>query len=208
MKQIAIVVFGLVLGGCLVTRNQAEEVEEKKQLQGQVATLQKHKADQEMQIQNFEAQTRELNGKLEEIAHQQRLSDQKSTELLQRVSALDDKLKQYDAAFLALEQEVAGLKKEPASTPVAEGAKKSLFDEAEDLFNEKNYKKAISGFQKFRETSPRDKNVPLATLRIGQCFQELGMAKEARLFYEEVIERYPETKLAKTAQTRLSRLKK
>ncbi|MEZ4872462.1 MAG: tetratricopeptide repeat protein [Bdellovibrionales bacterium] len=47
-----------------------------------------------------------------------------------------------------------------------------------------------------------------ATLKIGECFQELGMASEAKVFFDEVIEKSPDSKEAKKARIRLQALSK
>jgi TolA-binding protein len=42
-------------------------------------------------------------------------------------------------------------------------------------------------------------------LRQGECFEALGRKDDAKLFYEDVIARYPKSKAAKDARTRLGK---
>ncbi|MBK9294536.1 MAG: tetratricopeptide repeat protein [Oligoflexia bacterium] len=46
-----------------------------------------------------------------------------------------------------------------------------------------------------------------ATYKIGLCFTELGLKKDAKEFYKDVIEKYPKTSWAKKAKYRISQIK-
>ena len=85
---------------------------------------------------------------------------------------------------------------------------KTQFQAAEAAFEKKAWKEAILDYEKYRKAFPKGKEFPAATYKIGVSFQELGMADEARAFYEEVIAKFPKGKDAKSAQARLKALKK
>lgn len=210
MKKLIFILFiGYVTTSCLQTRTDIESAEEKKAIQSQVQVLQRTKADQDAQYQALQEDIRSLGGRLEALEHQgsqKKVGDQDAN---QKITALTERVKQLETANLQLEQDIASLKKTPPATAASSGGdKKGMFNEAEQLYGEKNWKKAMTAYQKFREVHPKDKNAATATLKIGICFQELGMSKEARIFYEETIEKYPESKSAGLAKTRLAQLGK
>ena len=58
----------------------------------------------------------------------------------------------------------------------------------------------------FRKENPQSLQFPIATLRIGLSFIELGLTKEAQVFFKEVVERFPKSKEAKTAKKLLENM--
>jgi TolA-binding protein len=82
------------------------------------------------------------------------------------------------------------------------------YETAQELFNEKEWKKAILNFHKYTDESPKGKFVADAKDKIGVCFQELGMKEEAMAYYEEVVANFQTTDAGKKSKVRLSKLKK
>ena len=95
-----------------------------------------------------------------------------------------------------------------AQAKAAADAKKSAYEVGQDFFDQKDWKKAILNFQKYRDESPRGKKVSDATYKMGVSFQELGMKDEAKTFFDELISKYPSSNEAKKAKIRLKALKK
>ncbi len=52
---------------------------------------------------------------------------------------------------------------------------------------------------------PPPPRAPPALLRQGDCFDGMGRKEDATIFYEDVIRRYPKSKAAKTAKSRLGK---
>lgn len=67
----------------------------------------------------------------------------------------------------------------------------------------KNFKKAIVAYSKVQEVSSKSARIPASLYKIALSFQSLNMAKEARGFFHELIERYPRSPEAKKAKARL-----
>lgn len=86
--------------------------------------------------------------------------------------------------------------------------KLSAYDTAQELFDGKEWKKAILNFHKYTDESPKGKFVADAKYKIGVCFQELGMKEEAMAYYEEVVANFQTTDAGKKSKVRLSKLKK
>ena len=71
---------------------------------------------------------------------------------------------------------------------------------AKNLFEKKSYEKAISQFQKYRDKNPKGNYYPEATFYIGQSFQNLKMPIEAKVFFKEIIQFYPQSLWASRAK--------
>ena len=182
-----------------------------------VSNLQKSTADTNSRFSDLETETRELHGKIEVLENRmgqnamaqektKKAAEDQSAELAKKVQILQDELAKLQEQLTQVAGEVAS---RPAETSAVNSGKndRSHFELAEDLFEKKDYRKAILNFQKFRETRPRDKKVPEAIYKIGVSFQELGMKDEARTFYEELLAKYSNSQEAKRAKIRLKKLK-
>ncbi|MGE3972935.1 MAG: tetratricopeptide repeat protein [Bdellovibrionales bacterium] len=196
----------LALSGCLLTRN---EVSEEQRMQSQVSQLQKTKADQEANIQSFDERVRAMSGRLETLEHRVEILTQEKDGLKNQLASAENRFKELEQAILQVEHTSSAPRpREEEKVENSREKKRTAFDEAEEFYSQKQWKKAIAFYQKFRDKNPSGLEFGLATLKIGQCFQELKMFKEARVFYEEVVEKYPKSKLAKTATTKLNQIKK
>ncbi len=80
------------------------------------------------------------------------------------------------------------------------------FEKAEKHFQGKKWKLAIFAYEKFRKDQPQSSQFQTATLKIGLSFIQLGLQKEAKVFFEEVVERFPKSKEAKEAQKLLKKI--
>lgn len=212
LGKILVVMIALSMTACLKTRSEMAEENEKQVIQSQVSQIQKAKADQDANLQSYEAQIRTLNGRVETLEHQvSQLSTEKEG-LSKKLTENDERFKQLEQALLQVEQQreqSVTLKPAPQEEKKDSGKKpKSAYDEGEDFYNNKQWKKAVVQFQKYRDASPSGTNVAAATLKIGICFQEMKMNKEAKVFFEEVLDKHSKSRFAKIAQTRLAQLKK
>lgn len=207
----------LVLSGCLQTRTQVEEAEERKQVKESVSSLSKLSADSVSRVDSLESEFRQINGKLETTEHKMQIlneTQKKDTAMTAaRAEELAKRIEVVEEALLKLEKRVQDAELAALSSGGSKGAatdkpEKSTFAEAEENYDKKNWKRAISLYQKFRESSPKHAKNAEATYKIGVSFQELGMKNEAKIFFEEVLEKYPKDTLARKAQFRLSQLKK
>lgn len=208
MKLFFLLLMSLSLTSCLKTRSEAGEEDEKKAIQSQVSQLQRSKADQEAYFQNYESQLRSLNGRVETLEHQVTQLSTEKEELTKKILENDERFRQLEQAILQVEQGQSVSLRPATEEPKKEVKKKGFFEEAEELYSQKQWKKAVVLYQKYRDKTPNGAEVPAATLKMGICFQEMKMNKEARVFYDEVLEKYPKSKQAKLAQARLNQLKK
>lgn len=215
--------------GCLQTRSDAganyqSQVYRKKNVENQNAEAETTvpKVDERDEL------IRALNGRVESMENQiQQLNKEKEASQTavspdsQKIALLQEALAKMELQLQKLEGEKEqvsnkkssdanlNLKKEvkdTSSTSTSIDKKQSAYIVGEELFQKKEWKKAILSFQTFVEESPKNKLVPEAKYKIGVCFQELGLKDEASAFYEEVLAQYPKTESGKKAKIRLAAL--
>ncbi len=217
-----------LLTGCLKTRSDVREVEQKQVIQQEVTKLQRTNADASSRFADIEEEMRGLRGRVEVIEHHSGQSAQESEGvkryaseqladtnkkilLLQEgLGAMEKNLYQLNAEVNALKAEKAAMVAQASAAQVkaATEAKKSSYEVGQEFFDQKDWKKAILNFQKYRDENPNGKKFPEATYKMGVSFQELGMKDEAKTFYDELVGKFPASNEAKKAKIRLKSIKK
>lgn len=211
----------LSLSGCLMTRNEIEEVEQRKVVQQQVTTMQKTNADAQSRFTEVNEDLRAMSGRIEALENRitvlqkekdkaQLLSDQQLAETNKKVLLLQEESQKLETQVAFLNQElvkVAAGTTTAANAITSSGKKEDQFQSGEDAMNKKEWREAILHFQKYRELYPKGKRYPNATFKIGQAFYELGMKDEAKTFFEEMVTKFPENPLAKQAKDRLKKIR-
>ena len=224
MKNILLIsILSLFMTACLQTRTAVQEIEQKKQIQDQVVTLQRNNADQSSRFLDLESNVRSMNGRIESLEAQleraqnskneiEKESSQKNTELEKKIALLQESVIKMDSEIQELREALSEQSKKSNSNVQPEKKSNSNespdFANAETLFEEKEWKKAILNYNKYRDNNPKGKKFAEATYKMGVCFQELNKKEEAKVFYEEVIAKFPKSKEAERAQYRLKNLKK
>lgn len=227
MKSVVLcTAIALFMTGCLKTRNEVKDNEQRSTMQQQVVTLQRSNADVGNRFADMEQQLRELNGRVDVVENNLgkgsagvenalKSSHQQNAELAQRVALLQEALTKMERDLMVVNADVQALKAEKMAAQSQEAAraardtsKKNAYELGEDSFEKKDWKNAILQYQKYRDEYPKGKRFPDATYKIGVCFQELGMKDEAKTFYDEVIGKFPKSDEARRARTRLKGLAK
>lgn len=72
-------------------------------------------------------------------------------------------------------------------------------------YDKKDYEKAVLSLQEFVDKYPKSKNIPSALYFQGESLSMLGKSEEAKLFFDDLISRFPKSKEAKDAKKRLSK---
>jgi TolA-binding protein len=78
------------------------------------------------------------------------------------------------------------------------------FLQAESLFKLGKIRDAALKYNEFVEDKPAKEYIPVAKMRLGDCFRHLGDASTARLYYEELIKEFPKSDEAGKAKERLA----
>ena len=209
----------LIVSGCLKTRSEISETDDREKMQ-QITPQEQQRADQEVRVQDAEASLRQVVGRIEAL--EQRLNSDMETRnkensqsqetnkrILEQLKVSDENFQRIETRLRSIEEAKKSQVTAPAVAPKdsKDGTKDLAYAEAEGLMQKKDYKKAILSYQKYREQEPKGKHVSDATYKIGVCFQELGKKDEAKVFYDEVVEKYPQSSSARKAQFRLKGLK-
>ncbi len=210
----------LALTGCLQTRNEIRESENRRVVQDTTTSLQKANAENANRFGEVEASTREMSGRIEVLENKLAQTENQQG---RSVRAVEEQLNETNKKVALLQEEVAKLEGQIASlseqmaaaatrgreerAEEAKNDKRTSFDVAEEHFGKKEWRKAILNYQKYRDSFPKGKKFLEATYKIGVCFQELGMKDEARTFYEELIAKHSKSDEARRARIRLKKLK-
>lgn len=221
-------ILSMVLSGCLQTRDGQKDTEEKQVLRKQLGSLQNVAADTSARFQDLEDENRKLNGRIETLEAKLALllgrQDKSNSGLEARLKEKDEV---YREEFEKLTGEIGKLRSEVdqlreddrrSAEPRGDGARgasakdkdkdgdsKNPFAAGEEHFEQKRWKEAILSYEKYRSQNPKGKNFAVATYKIGLCFQSLGMADDAKAFFEEVVSKFPKSKEAMKAAQNLKK---
>ena len=185
---------GLMLTGCLQTRNDVRENEQRNVMQQQVTTLQKSNADVGNRFADIEDSMRNLNGRVDVIENKLgqnssgidsalKASQQQNQDLNQKVALLQDALGKMEKEIFQLNTDLQSVKAAQAAAAAQAATEKSsrhskdkdAYENGQEFFNKKDWKQAILQFQKYRDENPKGAKFADATYKIGVSFQELGM---------------------------------
>ena len=89
--------------------------------------------------------------------------------------------------------------------PKGKDAAEMRFGLGEVSYGQKAWKKAIVEYSKVQESSTKSPRIPASLLKIGLCFEQLGMQKEAKSFFSELLERFPQAAESKKAQSKMKK---
>ncbi len=83
----------------------------------------------------------------------------------------------------------------------------ALFWIGETYYNQKNYDTAILAYESVIDKHPKNQKVPAAHLKQAYCFIKIGENVTARGLLSALIQKYPDSDVAKTARKKLKELK-
>lgn len=91
----------------------------------------------------------------------------------------------------------------PAAPAPTKGPDDDLFDYASLAYDRSEWAMAAKSFGQYLQSYPSGKHVPIAMFRIGECYMKQNQIKVAETYYEEVVNRYPNSEGAPSAAYRL-----
>jgi TolA-binding protein len=177
----------LLMVGCLRTRSDVQQIETTQRIETKVETLKKSNADAEARISEYDDQLRQLRGQIEEVQRFNQVQSQNRSEQEQAFESykqqMDSKLKLFEQALERIEKQVQSLSQKVSSSRAAaapQGKRKlGNYGQAQIDFQNRRWKAAAIGYQKYRDLNPKGRRYSEATYRIGVCFQEMKMYSEA-----------------------------
>lgn len=217
------------LGASCKTKRDVRREQEYERIKAEVREARGARADLEVISEEFRTELARLSTAVEEQGQLQRVQNDEIRRELQAMSAKVQTLEQQMAAATAApppkaqkpasyesarelfeaqkyeeaaEEAKAVIRTKPKASP---DVRKAQFLLAESYFASKDFGAAALEFSEFKKAYPKDANTPNATLRQGLCFKNLGKEKEAKLFYQEVVERFPKSPAAAQAKKELKK---
>ncbi len=129
------------------------------------------------------------------------------------VTTTGEEQKAYDAAFQLMKQgdytaasrAFRGFINRYPSSSLASNAQYWI---AESNYFVRNFRLALKEFLKVEAKYPDSRKLSDALLKIGYTYYELGEWKKARQYLQDVVKRYPNTRNARSANARLTIMKK
>ena len=91
--------------------------------------------------------------------------------------------------------------------PRSEDGKKAQYLLAETFYVSKDYANAALEFSEFRKGHPKDALVANAIYRQANSFRNMKKSVEAKLFYQELIEKFPKSPFSVKAKAEMKKLK-
>ena len=113
-------------------------------------------------------------------------------------------IQSLDLRLAVLTQEIKAKKQSSVPKPQVKKPENSekFLRKPKDFLKIRNGKEAIIHYEKYRELNKKNKKQFYieSTLKMGLCFQNLEMHKEAKVFFREVVESFPKSAEAKSAK--------
>ena len=212
------------------TKGELKREQEFEQLKQEVTAVRGDKVDVEVVSEEVRSEIGKLRNSLEEreqAAHRENEELRKEVQTLTaRIQALEQRAVAEEAKVEAppppppkitldgasrlyqdgkYDEAIEALK--PLSQSKGEQGKKAQFLLAESYFAAKEFATSALEFKEYRDSFPKDGLIPNAIYRQANCFKSMGKKKEARLFYQELIEKYPKHALTAKAKTETKKLK-
>jgi TolA-binding protein len=223
---------GFFLVSCR-TKSEIRREQEFERLKQEVTQTRGDRADLDSTVEEVRVEMAKLGNVIEEEAQGRRKEGEEFrkelTALAARIQALEQRAVSEELAQKQLSQEkpkVANFelgrklfdegKLEEAidifkavvkNQPRTDEGKKAQFLLAESLFANKEYASAGIAFSDFRKNFPKDALIPNAIYRQATSFREIGNKEDAKLFYQELMEKYPRSPFASKAKVELKRLR-
>ncbi|NBY19359.1 outer membrane protein assembly factor BamD [bacterium] len=214
------------------TKSEIRREQEFERLKQEVTQTRGDRAEVDSSVEELRVEIAKLGNVIEEEAQGRRKESEELrkevTALAARLQALEQRAVSEELAQKQLVQEKAKasydagrrlyddgkyeeaidvLKAVVENQPKSEDGKKSQFLLGESYFATKDYRLSGSEFSRFLKNFPKDAMVPNAIYRLAASLKEMGNGKDAKLFYEELIQRYPASPFAKKAKVDIKRLK-
>jgi TolA-binding protein len=121
------------------------------------------------------------------------------------IDSLDDLEGAYDGKKY---QAVADAAPKVLKAAAAGDKERVRFLNAEALFKLGKMRDAALKFNELIESNPSKRYLPLAKMRMGDCFRNLGDGSTAKVYYEELIKEFPNSDEAAKAKERMAEIGK
>ncbi|MCB0368616.1 MAG: tetratricopeptide repeat protein [Bdellovibrionales bacterium] len=226
MNKLTYILFlsSLFMTSCLMTRSEMKDSEQKQVMQQQVVTLQRTNADTNSRLAEIDEQLRAISGRIDLIENRMSKLNPESENKIKnlteiqtgnntKLSLFQEELTKQETSIQSLKSEMEAIKSALSNIQASKAqssstSKKNLYQEADSLYKQGEWKKAIIEYQKYRDKNPKGKYFPESTYKMALSFQQLGMKEEAKAFFEEVVSKFPKSSQTQKAKQKLKAMKK
>lgn len=202
-NKLSILTFFTILfsfSSCMKSRVQLRGETEQNEAPAPVVVTDLAAQEQAKVLDEMRAEINKLNQKIEDLEKNNKdlnndiakKSKEKSSDSIQ----LEERIHELEQAQAAMIEAIKKKEKEVQSPKVSE-TDAVVLARAESLYQAKQYKKAILEYNTLIEKFPKSKKIPQALLRISKSFDKLGMKSDAKVFAQELKEKYPQSIEAK-----------
>lgn len=225
---VTVVVFSLL--GCK-TKSELRREQDLERLRQEVTAVRGSRADSEVLAEELRVEMSRLGNVVDEQAQ---LARKQNEELRQELAALSTRMQALEQRAVSeepkapppavasaggyeagkrlfedgrYEEAIEVLKGVAKGKGRGDDARKSLFLLAESYFAAKEFASAALEFSEYKKKYPKDSLVANAIYRQANAFKSMGKAKEARLFYQELVDRFPKSPLTAKAKAEMKKLK-
>lgn len=227
----SVVVLLAVLAGCK-TKSELRREQEFEHIKSEVQQARTTRADLETVVDDMKSDVTRLSNVVEDQTQLLRTQNEELKKeiatLNTRLQALEQRAAAEEASAKAREEgrskqtyengrklydeekydeAIEILKGVVASKPKSEDARRSQLLVADCYFASKDFASAALEYGEFKKSYPKDAMVPNATYRQAQSFKNLNKKSEAKLFYQELVDRFPKSPLAAKAKAEMKKLK-
>jgi TolA-binding protein len=235
MRLLFILLSLIPLSSCK-TKTDIRREQEVEKLKSELRDVKGDKADAENQVEELKLEIGRINNVVEERAQQNRAQmeelrrefNREIAQLSARIQANEQRAAQEETVEKQKVQERSRASYENGRRLYDDGkyedaievlkvvsrkgartdeGKKSLFLLGESYYANKEFASAALEFSEFKKLYPKDNLIPQAIYRQAVCFKNMGKPKEAKLFYQELIDRYPKANMIAKAKQEMKKLR-
>ena len=219
MKSVSLLILALLLTSCLKTRSELSGANQSSLRTGSDGNYvtgnigQQQRAQIDSRFFEIDRDFRELYGKIEVL--ERKLADNQSQDMNHQqpsfdnsqIEALNKRISTLEEAILSIDKKLTNRSGgDKTSSTSVDSKPKGPFGYGEKFFAEGKFTEAITSYDTYRKRYPKGTRYAQATLKMGLSFQKLKMNQDAKSFYKEVIQRYPNTRVSNVAEENLKRL--
>lgn len=186
------------------------------ELRAEIARLSGLVEQQASQLNNIsdemKSQMGTLTSRAQAIEQKQSQAQQQAAIEVDRQTAAETKRNSYEVGKSLFEeakyeQAVEVLRAVTSNPASADEAKKAQFLLGDACFGAKDYASAALEFAEFRKSYPKDPLVPNAIYKQATSFKNMGKKQEAKLFFQDLIDRYPTSSFSARAKSDIRKIK-
>ena len=213
------------------TKSEIRREQELERLKQEVSQVRGAKADSEVIAEELKTEMTRLGNATEEV---RQLTQKQYDDLRQELTTLTARIQALEQRAVAEEIRPPAVPEKPSASGYEAGkkffeegkyeeaiealrpatkakkgdeARKAHFLLAESCFAAKDFASAALEFSEYRKKYPKDALIPNAIYRQANSFRSMGKATEAKLFYQELVEKFPKHKLTAKAKSEMKKLK-